>query len=65
MDGGSEGRVLDFGVEEGGRSWGLGWKEADELECFGMGTVARDAVFFGDGFVEGGGNIEQPRVAKL
>ena len=39
MDGGSEGRVLDFVVEEGGGELGARVKEADELECFGMGAV--------------------------
>ena len=65
MDGGCEGGVLNFGVEEGGGSWRIGWKKADELECFGVGAVASNAVIFGDGFVEGGGNVGEPGAAEL
>ena len=54
MDGESEGRVLDFGVEEGGGSWGLGWKEADKVKSFGVGAIAGNTVVFGDGFVKCG-----------
>ena len=41
------------------------WKEADELECLGMGAVARNAKVLGNGFVEGGGKVEEPSAAKL
>ncbi len=41
------------------------WKEADELECLGMGAIARNAKVLGNGFVEGGGKVEEPSAAKL
>ena len=65
VDSGCEGRVLNFGEEEGRGSWRIGWKEADELECFSVGAVASNAVSFGDGFVEGGGDVEKPGAAEL
>ena len=65
VDGGGEGGILNTREEERGGSRWIRWKETDELECFGVGTAAGNAVVFGDGFVESGGNIEQPRVAKL
>ena len=30
-----------------------------------MGAGASNAVIFGDGFIDGGRNIEEPRIAKL
>ena len=65
VDNGCEGRVLYLGEEEGGWSWWIGWKEADELECFSMGAVASNAVILGDGFVEGGRNVKKPGAAEL
>ena len=65
VDGGCEGGVLDLGEEEGRGGRGIRWEETDKLECFGVGAVAGNAVIFGNGFVEGGRNIEQPRAAKL
>ena len=65
VDSGREGRVLYLGEEEGGWSWWIRWKEANELECFGMGAVASNAIILGDGFVEGGGNVEKPGAAEL
>ena len=65
VDSGSEGGVLDFREEEGRGGRRIRWKKTDKLECFGVGAVAGNAVIFGNGFVEGGRNIEQPRVAKL
>ena len=54
VNGGSEGRVLDFRGEEGGWSGGFRWKETNELESFGVGAVASNTVVFGDGLVERG-----------
>ena len=58
MDSGGEGGVLNFGEEERRGSRRIGWKETDELECFGVGAVASNAVVFGNGLVDGGGDIE-------
>ena len=58
VDSGCEGRVLNFGEEEGRGSWRIGWKETDELECFGVGAVASNAVVFGNNLVDGGGDVE-------
>ena len=58
VDTGGEWGVLNFGKEEGRGSRRLGWKETDELECFGVGAVASNAVVFGNGLVDGGGNVE-------
>ena len=58
MDSGGEGGVLNFGEETGGgRGW-IRWKETHELESFGVGTIASDAIVFGDGFIDGGGDIQ-------
>ena len=65
VDGGGEGGILNTREEERGWSRWIRWKEIDELECFGVGAAAGNAVVFGDGFVESGGNIEQPPAAKL
>ena len=65
VDSGCEGRVLNLGKEEGRGSWRIGWKEANELERFSMGAVASNAIVLGDGFVEGGGNVEKPGAAEL
>ena len=58
VDSRGEGRVLNFGEEKGGGSGWIRWKETDELESFGVGTIASDAIIFGDGFIDGGGDIE-------
>ena len=65
VDSGSEGGVLNFGGEIGRGRRRIGWKETDELESFGVGAVASNAIIFGNGFIDGGGDIEKPRVAKL
>ena len=67
VDSRCEGRVLNFEEEEeeGRGSWRIGWKEANELECFSVGAVASNAIILGDGFVEGGGNVEKPGAAEL
>ena len=65
VDSGSEGGVLDFREEEGRGGRRIRWKKTDKLECFGVGAVAGNAVVFGDGFVQGGGDVEQPGVVKL
>ena len=65
VDSGCEGRVLNLGKENGRGSWRIGWKEANELECFSVGAVASDAIILGDGLVEGGGNVEKPGAAEL
>ena len=58
VDGGGEGGILNTREEESRGSRWIGWEETDELECFGVGAAAGNAVVFGDGFVEIGGNIE-------
>ena len=46
------------GRKEGRGSRRLGWKKTDKLECFGVGAVASNAVVFGNGLVDGGGDVE-------
>ena len=58
VDSGGEGGVLNFGGEKGRGSGRIRWKETDELESFGVGAVASNAIFFGDGFIDGGRDIE-------
>ena len=65
VDNGGEGRVLNRGGKEGRGSGWIRWKEADRLERFGMEAVACNAIVLGNGFVEGGGNVEEPRAAEL
>ena len=65
MDSRGEGGVLNFGGEERGSSGRIRRKETDELKSFGVGAIASNAIIFGDGFIDGGRDIEKPRVAKL
>ena len=58
VDSGGEGGVLNFGEEKGGGSGWIRWKETDELESFGVGAIASNTIIFGDGFIDGGGDIE-------
>ena len=65
VDGGSEGRILNFGCKEprwGGRLW---WKEADELNNFAVRSSASNTVIVSNGFVKSGGDIQKPRATKL
>ena len=59
------GGVLDFRGKEGGRSWWIRWKEADELKGFGVGASASNAVILGNGLVDGSGDVEKPSIANL
>ena len=65
VHGGSERRVLNFGRERPWRGRGLWWKEADDLNNLSMRTSTGNTVILGDGFVQRGGNVEQPCAAKL
>ena len=65
VDSRGEGRVLNLGGKEGRGSRWTRWKEADKLERLGMGAVASNAIVLGNGFVEGGGNVEKPGAAEL
>ena len=65
VDSGGEGGVLNFGEEKGGGSGWIRWKKTDELESFGVGATASNTIIFGDGCIDGGGNVEKPGVAKL
>ena len=65
VDSRGEGRVLNLGGKEGRGSRRIRWKEADKLECLGMGAVACNAIVLGNGFVEGGGDVQEPRAAEL
>ena len=58
VDSGCEGRVLNFGKEKGGGSGWIRWEETDELESFGVGTIAGDAIVFGDGLINGRVDIQ-------
>ena len=51
-------RILIFGREERRGSGWIRWKEADMLESLGVGAIASNAISSGDGFVDGGRDIE-------
>ena len=60
-----EGGILDPGRDEGWRGRWRWWKEANQLEGFGVRSGTGDAIVFGDSLVECGGDIEEPGGAKL
>ena len=65
VDGGCEGRVLYFSGEKTRRSRRAWWKKTDELHNFTMRSNTSNAIVFGNGFVKGGRNIQEPRTSKL
>ena len=65
VDSRCEGRVLNFGGEEGRGSWWIGWKEANELERLSVGAVASNAIVLSNGLVECGGKVKEPGAAEL